>query len=241
MPATNLRAGASEHDYGAAWLLYLASATLEDISTQLDIPYSTLAAFASRHSWKNVRVKALESARRAIKEDLTRRVEKHKTKHQHFVLDQLDHVQSHIENMAIGENKDEGEVAPERKLQLLRQHDDIARRTLGLDKEETNNIVAQGFAMLIATRQAENTPSAMMPLLEQSEALPGILSPFKGLENGTTKLANDAIEVDSEVRPTGPADEGTKLPSKLSFKAPYQPLGNESAQQTGEDEPPLIA
>lgn len=131
---------------------------MEECSNALDIPHAQIVKYASEHFWTQRRIRAKETAFQAIKNDLAKRIENHRVKHQHFVLDQLDEVGEHIKNMTVGADKEGGEVHPMEKLATLDKHDIIARRTLKLDDEQKADPIQAGFALLVAVQTQRVNP-----------------------------------------------------------------------------------
>lgn len=155
-PLAKLTNRKSRYNWEAAWHLFIAGATLEETAALLDIPYSTVVQHSAKCHWSARRTQALEVAREAIKGDLKGRIERARTKHQNKMLEQLDHTMGHIENMEIGEDSEAGEVPVERKLAALDKQDVIARRVLGMDKEDGSDPMKAGFLLLAALGQANH-------------------------------------------------------------------------------------
>lgn len=227
----------SRYDYGPAWLLFVAGATVEEASSATNIPFPILKDYCFRKGWVKKRREAQDYAKRCLKESLQKRIEEHRIAHQHFILDTLEETQRKLSDadIVLKKKKDEdlgdNELTLQQTLSLTKEHDELARRTLGLDNEEKQDPMAFGFAMLKAMRSGqitqENTPSAIIPLLDNSDANAGILRPFNGHTNGqpivdiegkSEESSNGATQ--SPIEPTYEEMGFKPLPSKIAFQTP---------------------
>jgi hypothetical protein len=227
------------YDYNSAWMLYVMGATTEEAALASNIPLEILKVYSARKGWRQKRAQAKQYASRALKEQLTQRIEEHRVKHQHFILDTLEETQRKLQDadIVLKKKKDEelgdNQLTLQQTLSLTKEHDELARRTLGLDEEQKQDPMAFGFAILKAMRGGENTPSAPYPLPEDSDAFTGILRPFNGHSNGLSIVDIEAQTTQSErtgpqetVEPTQQEMGYKPLPTKITFTTP-QPLVNE--------------
>lgn len=150
-----------KHDWDAAWMVFLAGATLEEVSEATGIPYKEVIQKASKKAWNANRAAAKRLATKDITEKLATRVQRARIKHANFVLDTLDEVEEKLTEVKVGDKDPEDSegkriVTMEKKLGILSQHDAIARKTLGLDKEEddSRDPVKAGFMMLVGMQKA---------------------------------------------------------------------------------------
>lgn len=150
----------TKYDYAAAWLLYLAGATLEEVANLSKIPYSNLVQYSGSHDWRKHRGEAKKRAHESVRRDLKERVEKRREAHTHFMLDQLDESEVAISKIQIGaidpyaKDPDKaGIIRPEDKLKVMDQHDLISRRVMGMDKVEAiQDATELGFMVLLAAK-----------------------------------------------------------------------------------------
>jgi len=249
MPAANTVSANPKYKWNEGWLLYLGGADCEEVAHAIQAPLSRVYEYCRDHRWVQLRQETRKLASQTIRADLERRIEAHRAKHLNFVMDTLEETQKKIQDadIVLKAKKDqelgENEITVSTALSLTRSHDELARKTLGLDNEENNNLVEKGFAMLLAMRSSENTP-AIPPYQNDSRgALAGILSPFNGHSNGlvTHQIEAHVEPITAEPGQTSQIEETTEsraikpLPATMQFKTPAnnQSLVNETNEDQG--------
>ena len=146
-------------DWNAAWLIYVAGGTLEEVSEATGIPYQQVIAKAKAKAWCANRAAAKRVASKDVANNLATRVERARIKHVNFVLDTLDEVETKLVEAKVGDIDPEDpegkrKVTMEKKLTILSQHDTIARKTLAMDKEEEKrDPIKDGFALLVGMQK----------------------------------------------------------------------------------------
>lgn len=156
MPRFQANTPRPRHDWDAAWILYVAGATLEEVSEASGIPYGELIQYSAKKAWQANRAATHKLANKNVTDKLATRIQRLRVKHQHFVLDQVEEVAGHIEQTEVGmidPDDPEGKrrMTMGKKIDLVQKLDTLVRPTLGLDeKEEKVDPVAAGFAMLVA-------------------------------------------------------------------------------------------
>lgn len=143
----------TKYDWSAAWLIFLAGATAEEVSEMCHIPYSHVIQHSAAHYWAKRRTHAKATAFKSVNNSLAERIQVHRVKHQNHVMDMLEKTQEHIAGLEIAtckQDREAGQPTVGHLLSLVDQHDQIARRTLKLDEDITSNPMEAGFAMLVA-------------------------------------------------------------------------------------------
>jgi hypothetical protein len=148
----------TRYDWDSAWVIFLAGATMEETSEISGIPFQRVIEYSLSHNWKKQRAIAKEFAQKAIKNDLAKKLEQARIKHQSFMVDQLDETQTHIEKITIGTNTDAGEVHVMDKLAVLSCQHSLAAKVLSLDNQKPEDPNELGFAMLVAMSRASSNP-----------------------------------------------------------------------------------
>jgi hypothetical protein len=140
----------TKYDWATAWLLFLGGATHEEISEMCKIPEKTVKVYSGEHFWAQRRSGALKRANVAVRQSLSKRIEKARLEHTEYMLDELDSQKNHLGMLAVSPtpNKDEGEVSIGYKMNMIEQHDRIARKTLEMDNDNLMDPTQLGFAML---------------------------------------------------------------------------------------------
>lgn len=214
----------TKYDWDAAWMAFLSGAKHKEIERDFGIPYSNIVAYSREHHWTHRRSQSIRYASQVLKEGLKKRIEENRLKHQHFVMDKLEMTQDKIDELTIThkEKKEEGEVGVSHMISLIDQQHQLAKDVLGLDKDkEKDDPVRQGFAILMAMRQAnglpidqpithevqvEKHPSAYLPLPDDSEANTGILSSLNAIPVEEKTPKSDINEQNEEE----PGDRATE-------------------------------
>lgn len=198
----NMPTSIQRHDWDAAWVLYVAGATLEEVSEAMKIPYAVLIKHSAKKAWSANRAAAVKLANKGVKENLAGRIERIRAKHQHFVLDQVEEIEAVIEQTEIGATDPDTEHLPAdkqskmtvgKKIALTQRVHDLAAPILGLDREQERvDPVQAGFAMIVAMGKQLQSPA--------------LVNETKGLPSPTD---NDVIEGDyTDIpQPDGPKDE----------------------------------
>lgn len=160
MPRFQANIKPARYDWDAAWVLFVAGATLEEVSEACKIDYGDLIKHSAKKAWAANRAAAQKLANNNVKTNLAARIEKLRAKHQHFVLDQVEQIEEVIEQTEIGAiDPDTEHLPPEKqvrmtvskKIGLTQQVHDLAAPVLGLDKQEEKiDPIAAGFQMLVA-------------------------------------------------------------------------------------------
>lgn len=155
-----MNTGTKKHDWDAAWLIYLAGGTLEEVSEGTGIPYRDVLKKAQAKAWSANRAAAKRVATKDIETKLATRIKSARVKHANFVLDVLDEVEEKLVESKLGEIDPEDEkgkrrVTMDKKLDILSKHNAIARQTLGMDKEEEKrDPTKDGFMFLVGMQRA---------------------------------------------------------------------------------------
>lgn len=157
MPADS-KAQTTKHNWDLAYHIFLAGATHEEVSEIAGIPHIVVINYSAKHQWAKRRELSRKFAHKAISEDLTRKLEKARIRHQNFMVDQLYETQSHIEQIQIGTNLEVGEVHVMDKLAVLTCQHNLAARVLNLDNQKPEDPNELGFAMLVAMSRTTNAP-----------------------------------------------------------------------------------
>lgn len=192
----------TKYDWAAMWLVYLGDATLEEISDMFDVPYGTVVEYSRTHYWAANRAAAKKRGLSVTAQQLKSRVERGRNKHLNHMLDQIDETQEHIANLQIAKpgDDDKTKVTVGSKLALIEQHDRIARKTLGLDEENTGDPIKDGFNFLIGMAKAHKAL-----VNESPDALVN--------ENTEHTEGENITDVDAEIVADTPQSEGEKTSS----------------------------
>lgn len=166
----------------------MAGAGLHETARILNLPYGPLSIFSRKHFWTERRTMARRHANTAITANLEARIQQARIDHQKFMLRELEKNEDIIEGME-AQVDPKAEVTVERKMGLLEKHDTMARRTLGIDKEQADPIQA-GFAMLAAMSQAAQEQSKITHLVnERPDSIEGgELDKCDGIESDINEL-----------------------------------------------------
>lgn len=230
----------TKYDYAAAWLLFLAGGTLEEVGEMCHIPYGTLVHHASGHFWGKRRTHAKATAFKSVNIALAERIQVHRAKHQNYMLDQLEKTQEHIEGMEIAKTPQEvkeGKASVGHLLNLVDQHDTIARRTLKLDEDLTANPLEQGFAFLVALGKQAGIPQQAFvnEMIEDAEIIEEPNTQKVDDSNGTGEAKNEPEITPSAISPL--PDDSEAPTSQLSPKLAIW-LGRTDAEMTSQPPPP---
>lgn len=201
-------------DWAMAYQLYLGLATHDQIARLLGIDEKEVEKRAQKYNWYRTRAQTIQNGRMAIQNDLKRRIEENKISHQNFILDEVETAQEKIKQMEIGEPdpffNDEGKirlVSPERKLSLLEQHDNIARKTLKLDEPDKSDPNNMGFMMLVAigktTKQANLVNESEANVVEIETEQSSEVSKTDKLEDSQKDALRRSIPFDDKNAITG--------------------------------------
>lgn len=182
MPRFQANIKPARYDWDAAWVLFVAGATLEEVSEACKIDYGDLIKHSAKKAWAANRAAAQKLANQNVKVNLAARIERLRAKHQHFVLDQVEQIEEVIEQTEIGATdpdtehlpvEKQGKMTIGKKIALTQQVHDLAAPVLGLDqKEEKVDPVQAGFAMLVAMGRGMQQGTLVNDKGELQRALP---------------------------------------------------------------------
>lgn len=215
-------------DYAHAWLLYLGQMTLDRISQVTGISEEKLYKRAKDYGWYHARTLAIQRAKSAVNLDLKNRIEKHRVLHQTFVLDQLSNTQEVIERIP------DGFETVGVKLELLEQHDTIARKTLKLDEPDKSDPNTMGFHLLIALQKQSVG-------LVNDKQTDSEVSEIKELETSKTDALRRSIPFDDK-NPTKPILRVLQgyPDGNVETKSPNSGQEPQNGDQKEEKQPKLI-
>lgn len=218
-------------------MIYVAGGTAEEVSQMCNIPLYEVHAHSARKQWQAKRRAARDLANKTIRQDLNKRIDQHRNSHQHHVLNMLEKTQAKIEQIQehqIVIQKDpksedaKDQVELEKVISLTRQHDDLARRTLGLDKQENLDPTEQGFAFLVSMRSTKKDASAPLLLPDNKNDSAGILRSLNAISDDLeTPILDAETTILRESRATGPngaMDELPPMTNELGEPLPYRSL-----------------
>lgn len=173
-----------------AFTLYCGGSSLQDIlfhPTFKGLSMETLKFRATRDAWATRREEIRNLSARNPGALLTERAkELHENlkiegiSHQNFILSELKREKRIIEDR----DHDDTIKGQSARLDILAKMDTMARKTLRLDEEKTENRVANGFLFIIqngAAPQLKQTGSATMTLPDETNASETILRSNNGI------------------------------------------------------------
>ena len=233
----------TKYNWEAAWQLYIAGATLDEVATILSIPYPAVVHKSASQHWAARRGQATVVAKQAVRADLKRMVEDRREKHQRFMLKKLESVEEVIEDVVISTDP-KAAMPIERFQAILDKHDITSRRVLGMDKADSDNDpIKAGFLLLTSLGQSlvnekdyqeaeivtsENEPKQELPHHTPStdviDPLTGILRSGNGISDPADNPIHHPFAPENpQIGATGLQENPKPMPERITI-----PLVNET-------------
>jgi hypothetical protein len=159
-----------------AKFMFMACGNLQAVVEATQLPDKDLRRIAQHEGWMTQFKNLASKIDPLLRQSVARRIERAREKHINFVIDTLEENEFEMRNMVPSLELD-ALVSPERKINLLDKHDQIARRTLGLDKQKEDDPVMECFKYLVASQRAKplNSVNEVEGVLTDDDFITGVV------------------------------------------------------------------